>query len=98
MIDAATLKALGGGAGGALLPLVVMYQWAVPSSQFNRHVAEERTSTVQNLVDTLRNEPAGAYRNTLCKTLEATLAQICLDSPEHPFCIDRAVLMAKAGC
>ena len=69
-----------------------------PKEVYNRHVAEARTSTVQNLVETLQKEPSGPYHDTLCKTLESTLAEICLDSPDHPFCVDRMVLMAKAGC
>ena len=96
MID--HLKLAGYGVTAAAGAIGWVYGNFTPESQFSRHVAEERTTTVQNLVETLQKEPAGAYHDTLCKTLEATLAQICLDSPEHPFCKDRMVLMAKAGC
>jgi hypothetical protein len=75
-----------------------MYSLFTPQQTYDRHVAEERTAAVQRLIADLQDEPAGDYRDTLCRTLEATLAQICLDSPEHPFCLDRAVLMSKAGC
>lgn len=99
MIDVGSaLKALGAHGSTAAVPVLIGYMVFTPAEQYDRHVAEERTSTVQSLIETLRNEPAGAYRDTLCRTLESTLAQICLDSPEHPFCIDRAVLLAKAGC
>lgn len=94
----AVAKIAGGSTGGAAVSLVATYALFTPAEQYNRHVAEERTGQVQQLVQALRDEPAGAYRDTLCKTLEATLAQICLDSPGHPFCIDRMVLMQKAGC
>jgi hypothetical protein len=91
-------KILGGSTGGASLALVATYALFTPAEQYNRHVAEERTGQVQQTIETLSREPAGPYRDTLCKQLELTLAQICLDSPEHPFCKDRMVLMAKAGC
>jgi hypothetical protein len=96
-LDAIT-KIAGGSTGGASLALIATYALFTPQETYNRHVAEERTSTVQNLLEALRTEPPGAYRDTLCRTLESTLTAICLDSPEHPFCQDRKVLMAKAGC
>lgn len=92
------LKVAGGSTGGAATALLATYALFTPEAQFARHVAEERTTTVQNLVSELQKEPAGRYHDTLCATLEQTLAAICLDSPGHPFCIDRAVLMTKAGC
>lgn len=99
MIDLSSLaKALGAPVGAAAVPLVAMYSLFTPEQQFTRHVAEERTTTVQTLVETLRKEEAGPYRDTLCRTLEQTLTAICLDSPSHPFCADRTVLMSKAGC
>ena len=99
MIDiVATLKALGAHGSTAAVPLIATYALFTPADTYNRHVAEERTAIVQNLMETLRTEPAGPYRDTLCRTLQSTLTQICLDSPQHPFCIDRAVLMSKAGC
>lgn len=99
MIDLASIaKAVGAPVGAAAVPLLAMYQFFTPQATYDRHVAEERTTTVQNLMATLANEPTGPYRDTLCRTLEATLAQICLDSPQHPFCIDRGVLLSKAGC
>lgn len=94
----AVVKILGGSTGGAATALVATYALFTPQTTYDRHVAEERTASVQNLIETLSREPAGAYRDTLCRTLESTLAQICLDSPDHPFCIDRMVLMSKAGC
>lgn len=92
------LKVAGGSTGGAATALLATYALFTPEAQFSRHVAEERTTTVQTLVETLRKEPAGGYRDTLCKTLEQTLAAICLDSPSHPFCADRTILLEKAGC
>jgi hypothetical protein len=96
-LDAIT-KIAGGSTGGASLALVASYALFVPEQQFARHVAEERTATVQTLIETLVKEPEGAYHGTLCRTLEQTLAAICLDSPSHPFCADRMVLLDKAGC
>jgi len=98
MISPELLKVLGTQGSTAAIPLLAMYALFTPESQYARHVAEERTTAVQQIVETAAKEPAGPYHDTLCRTLESTLAQICLDSPSHPFCIDRAVLMAKAGC
>lgn len=94
----AIAKALGAPVGAAAVPLVMMYTLFTPQAQYARHVAEERTTTVQNLIRDLQSEPSGAYHDTLCRTLEQTLAAICLDSREHPFCVDRGELMAKARC
>lgn len=91
-------KALGAPLGAAAAPIVMMYALFTPQATYDRHVAEERTATVQNLIETLSREPAGAYRDTLCKALEMTLVQICLDSSQHPFCESKDALMAKAGC
>lgn len=100
MIDAipSVVKALGAHGSTAAVPILAGLMLFTPAEDYARHVAEERTSVVQNLMQTLKGEPPGAYRDTLCRTLEATLAQICLDSPGHPFCLDRAVLTARAGC
>jgi hypothetical protein len=92
------LKTAGWAVSASAGAIAWVYGNFTPKDSYNRHVAEERTAAVQRLIETLQGEPAGDYRDTLCRTLEATLAQICLDSPEHPFCIDRTVLMAKAGC
>ena len=96
MID--HLKLAGYAAGAAVSAIGWAYGNFTPKADYARHVAEERTTTVQNLVSELQKEPDGAYHDTLCRTLEQTLAAICLDSPDHPFCLDRMVLMAKAGC
>lgn len=91
-------KLLGTGGAASALPIVVMYSFFTPSEDFNRHVAEARTGIVQDLIRDLSSEPAGPYRDTLCEALESELAAICLDSAEHPFCIDRMVLLTKGGC
>lgn len=95
MIDVKTT-----GANVAMIAGAVGWVYAqfTPAENFNRHVAEARTGTILDLKRALANVEPGPYRDTLCETLEAELASVCIDSPEHPFCLDRHMILEDSGC
>lgn len=68
-----------------------------PTADFYRHVADSKTGIILELVSRAGNAD-GAYKETLCRTLVQELNGICVDSPEHPMCVDRSEYIKQAGC
>ena len=99
MIDlTAVAKAVGAPLGAAAVPIVAMYQWATPITEHNRLVAESNRSYILDVVEKARNEPAGAFKDSLCKTLDEAIAELCASAKDDALCLDRAMLRERAGC
>lgn len=96
MID---LKQAGAGVTAVAGVVGWVYHEFVPQREFDQFVAQDRTRAVLDLMQVLGATPReDVTQPTLCKALQEEIARICTDSPTHPFCIDRAMLMQKAGC
>lgn len=100
MIDPKTLVAASLSlAGGAGTSIGYMHAEFTPYRDFSEHVAQDRTRTVLDLIEVLaRTSPEDVTHQTLCNALQEQIALICSEAEAHPFCVDRAMLLAKAGC
>lgn len=99
MIDVGTaLKALGAHGGTAAAPLLVGYMLFTPSDDFDRHVAESERTYILDVVEKARGEPPGAFKDSLCRTLDEALGRLCAASRDDALCLDRAMLRERAGC
>jgi hypothetical protein len=99
MIDlSAVAKVFGPSAGAAALPIVAMYALFTPSDEYDRHVAESNRTYILDVVDKARAEPPGAFKDSLCRTLEEAIAELCASAPDDSLCVDRAMYLERAGC
>lgn len=93
------LKALGAHGTTAAVPLVAMYALFVPSDQFHRHVAEATRPFIFDTVERAGKAEQGSdYHRSLCRTLEAAIAELCADAPDDAICLDREIHLERAGC
>ena len=110
MIDAALLKALGGGLGGGAAALLVAYTMLFPTkdryedhvTEFRNYTAAEQASDLrQQILDTVERAAAqepGEYKTALCKNLDQAIGQLCQVAPMDALCEDRDVYRRRAGC
>lgn len=99
MIDpVAALKALGAHGSTAAVPILAGYLLFVPSDEYDRHVAESERTYILDVVDKARREPDGAFKDSLCRTLDEALSRLCAVSRDDALCVDRAMLRERAGC
>jgi len=81
-------------AGGSL----AVEQRYVDEFTYVRHVAESRVGIIFDLIDRIARATDPEFHDTLCRSLEQELTNLCVDSEQHPMCVDRAMLLSKAGC
>lgn len=98
MIDMAALKALGAHGATGAIPVVLMFSLFTPQDSFHRHVAEAARPFILETVERAADEPPGDYKDSLCKTLEQAIAELCADAPDDAICQDREVHLKRAGC
>ena len=99
MIDLSSVaKALGPSAGAAALPLVAMYTLFTPLDEHNQLVAKSDRGYILELVERAKNEPQGAFKDSMCKSLHEALAELCAAAKDDAICVDRAMWIERAGC
>ena len=98
MIDAATVKAALSGGGSATGAIVIGMFMFADAGDFNRHVAESLRGTILDQVERAAKEEPGEYKQSLCKSLDEMIAELCADEPDDAICMDRDVYRKKAGC
>ena len=98
MFDAATIKALVGGGGGAVIPIVMMYGFFTQEDDFARHVAESNRGFILDTVARAQAEEPGDYKDSLCRSLQEAISELCASSPQDSMCLDRQTLLEKATC
>ena len=109
IIDAALLKAVGGGATGTALAIVVglnifptkeVYQ--AHEAEFHAYAATQQASDlrrqISDTVERASKEPDGEYKTSLCKALEQAISELCEIAEKDAMCVDRAVYRKRAGC
>ena len=102
MIDVAVLKAVGAGAVALIAGVGAVYSQFTPRADFDAYTAAEAASDNRALIlSTVKDaaaEPAGAYKDSLCRGLDEAIDELCSIEPEGAICMDRAVYREKAGC
>jgi len=91
-------KLAGSGGLGAALPIVLMYSQFTPIASHNELVAKSDRSYILELVDKARAEPAGAFKDTICKSLHEAVAELCAAAHDDAICVDRQMWFERAGC
>jgi hypothetical protein len=99
MLDLASLaKVVGAPLGAAAVPIIAMYQWATPITEHNRLVAESQRGYILDVVEKARTVDPGEFKDSLCRTLEQSLAELCAVAETDALCVDRAMYLERAGC
>ena len=92
------LKIAGGGTTGTAAAIAISYTLFTPHAQFAEHVAKSERGFILETVDRAREQPPGDYKDSLCKTLRESLAELCAAAPTDAICVDRATYLKQAGC
>lgn len=99
MIDfAAVAKAVGVGGSSTATAVLASYLLFVPEKEYDRHVAESERTFILDVVEKARSEPAGPYKDSLCRTLDEAIGRLCAAARDDALCVDRAMLRERAGC
>lgn len=94
----AIFKMLGTGGAGAAIPIVVMYGFFTQEDDFNRHVADSARGFILDTIERAVVTEPGEYKDSLCRTLQESISELCSAAPEDSICVDRAIYFERAGC
>ena len=70
----------------------------VDEPTYARHVAENERGFILDLVGKASAVEPGAYKDTLCRSLEEALGRLCDVAPDDSICMDREAFREQAGC
>lgn len=98
MIDPATVKLVGASGGSTAVAILAGVMLFTPADEFHRHVAESNRGFILDQVERARTLEPGDYKDSICRTIESAIADLCASAPTDAICTDREMHLERAGC
>ena len=77
---------------------MAMYALFTPIDQHLAVTAQINRGYILDVVEKLRTMEDGEFKDSLCRSLHESIAELCASAPEDAICVDRAMWIERAGC